>query len=228
MKLTSFGHSCFLVETDAGHLLLFDPFITPNPLASGVDVSAIRADAIFVSHGHADHLADAVALAKQTGALVISNWEISEWFARQGVEKLHPMNHGGARQFGFGRVKMVNAIHSGTLPDGSSGGNPAGFVVEVPEGAFYYAGDTALTLDMKLIAEEFAIKFAVLPIGDNFTMGAADAAKAAGFVGANVVVGVHYDTVPPITIDREAARAVFDAVGCRLLLPAIGESVAFD
>ena len=226
MKLTYFGHSCFLVETADGHRLLFDPFITPNPLAAGVDLSAIRADAIFVSHGHADHLADAVVLAKQTGALLISNFEIFEWFGKQGLEKLHPMNHGGARQFDFGRVKMVSAIHSSTMPDGSPGGNPAGFVVEVTDGAFYYSGDTALTMDMKLIGEEFALQFAVLPIGDNFTMGAADAAKAAGFVGASVVVGVHYDTFPPIVIDKEAARAAFGAAGCRLLLPAIGESVA--
>ena len=225
MKLTYFGQSCFLVETSAGHRLLFDPFISPNPLASKIDISAIRADVILVSHGHVDHLADAVALAKQTGALIISNWEIYDWFGKQGLEKLHPMNHGGARSFEFGRVKMVSAIHSSTLPDGTPGGNPAGFVVEVPEGAFYYAGDTALTLDMKLIAEEFSLRFAVLPIGDNFTMGATDAAKAAGFVGADVVVGVHYDTFPPIVIDKDAAHAAFQSAGCKLLLPAIGGSV---
>ena len=225
MKLTYFGHSCFLVETAAGHRLLFDPFISPNPLAANVDISAICADAIFVSHGHEDHLADATRLAKQTGALLISNWEIFEWFGNQGLENLHPMNHGGSRAFGFGRVKMVSAIHSSTLPDGTPGGNPAGFVVEVPEGSFYYAGDTALTMDMKLIAEEFALQFAVLPIGDNFTMGAADAAKAAGFVGANIVVGVHYDTFPPIVIDKGAAHATFKSAGRKLLLPAIGDSV---
>ena len=225
MNLTYFGHSCFLVETGT-HRLLFDPFITPNPLASSIDVGAIRADAILVSHGHVDHLADVAAISRQTGASLICNWEISEWFSGQGLVNVTGMNHGGATQFPFGRVKMVNAIHSSTLPDGSSGGNPAGFVVDSEEGAFYYAGDTALTFDMKLIPEEFELRFAVLPIGDHFTMGPSDAARAANFVGVNVVVGVHYDTFPPIRIDHDEARKIFEKSGVDLLLPAIGETVA--
>jgi L-ascorbate metabolism protein UlaG (beta-lactamase superfamily) len=135
------------------------------------------------------------------------------------------MNHGGSRALGFGRVKMTSAIHSSTMPDGTSGGNPGGYVVEMPEGAFYYSGDTALTLDMKLIDEEFEIRFAVLPIGDNFTMGAADAARAAGFVGTGTVVGVHYDTFPPIEIVKSEALETFDRAGLTLLLPKIGEAV---
>jgi L-ascorbate metabolism protein UlaG (beta-lactamase superfamily) len=224
MKLTYFGHSCFLVES-GGQSLLFDPFITPNPLASGVDVSKIRADLILLSHGHVDHVADAVALATQTGAPVVANWEVCEWLGRQGLTNLVAMNHGGSKRFGSGRVKMTAAIHSSTMPDGSPGGNPAGYVVELAEGAFYYSGDTALTMDMKLIAEEFAVRFAVLPIGDNFTMGASDAAKAAGFVDAKIVVGVHYDTFPPIKIVKEDAVATFENAGLTLLLPAIGETI---
>ncbi|MEI6278192.1 MAG: metal-dependent hydrolase [Verrucomicrobiae bacterium] len=224
MKLTYFGHSCFLVES-GGHRLLFDPFITPNPMAKDVDISRISADAILLSHGHVDHLADAVALAEQTGATVVCNWEISEWLARQGVSNLAAMNHGGAGRFSFGRVKMTGAIHSSTLPDGTSGGNPGGYVVEFAEGAFYYSGDTALTMDMKLIPEEFSLRFAVLPIGDNFTMGAADAVRAAGFVGTNIVVGVHYNTFPPIEIVKEEAFETFSQAGLALLLPAIGETV---
>lgn len=208
-----------------GKRLLFDPFITPNPLAAAVDISTIQADAILISHGHADHVADAVMLAKQTKAQVICNWEISEWLGQQGLEKVHPMNHGGARRFDFGRVKMVNAIHSSTLPDGTPGGNPAGFVVEMEGGAFYYAGDTALTMDMKLIAEEFSLRFAVMPIGDNFTMGAKDAAKAAAFVEVKTVIGVHYDTFPLIIINKDEARAEFERAGCVLLLPPIGGTV---
>ena len=224
MKFTSFGHSCFLVES-RGQNLLFDPFITPNPLAKDVDISKIRADLILLSHGHFDHLADVVALANQTGAPVVCNWEISEWLGRQGLSNLAPMNHGGSKRFGFGRVKMTGAIHSSTMPDGSAGGNPGGYVVELADGAFYYSGDTALTADMKLVAEEFAVRFAVLPIGDNFTMDASDAARAAGFVGTSTVIGVHYDTFPPIQIDKDAALKTFADAGLALLLPAIGETI---
>ncbi len=224
MRLTYFGHSCFLVELGS-HRLLFDPFIRPNPLAAGVDFSAIRADAILLSHGHEDHVADAVDLARQTGAVVIANWEVVQWLGGQGLENLHPMNHGGSREFPFGKVKMVNAIHSSTLPGGAPGGNPAGFVVKSGAHSFYYAGDTALTMDMKLIAEEFSLQFAVLPIGDNFTMGASDAVRAAGFCGAPIVVGVHYNTFPPIEISTEAAKAEFQRAGIPLFLPAIGETI---
>ena len=224
MKLTSFGHSCFSVET-AGKTLLFDPFIKPNSLASSVDFAAIRADYILISHGHFDHIADAVELAHQTGATVISNFEIVTWLGNQGVKKSHPMNHGGAFSFDFGRVKYVSAIHSSVLPDGSYGGNPGGFVVDTADGAFYFAGDTALTLDMKLIGEEFSLKFAVLPIGDNFTMGPKDATRAAGFLNCRTVVGVHYDTFPPIKIDHTAAQATFAAAGLTLHLPPAGSSL---
>lgn len=170
MKLTNYGHSCFAVET-AGKTLVFDPYITPNPLAASVAFDQIVADAMLISHGHDDHIADAISLAKQTGATVVSNFEIITWLSKQGLEKTHPMNLGGSWTFDFGQVKYVTAQHSSQLPDGSNGGNPGGFVVSNAEGSFYFAGDTALTLDMTLIAEEFDLKFAVLPIGDNFTMG---------------------------------------------------------
>jgi L-ascorbate metabolism protein UlaG (beta-lactamase superfamily) len=224
MKLTYFGHSCFLVEI-AGMRLLFDPFITPNPLAAGVDTASIEADTILISHGHADHVADAVALAGQTGATVLANWEIAEWLGKQGVSDVKPMNHGGSAALSGGRAKMVHAIHSSSLPDGTFGGNPAGFVIETSSGSFYYAGDTALTLDMKLVGEEFDLDFAVLPIGDTFTMGADDAVKAAKLCGAKTVVGVHYNTFPPIQIDTDAAKAVFEGHEVLLLLPEIGGTI---
>jgi len=224
MRYTYFGHSCFLVET-SGCRLLFDPFITPNPLAASIDVKSIEADVILISHGHFDHVADAVALANQTGAQVIANWEIADWLGKQGVKNTLPMNHGGSVKIPCGHAKMVNAVHSSSLPDGSNGGNPAGFVVESAEGAFYYAGDTALTQDMKQIAEEFDLRFAILPIGDTFTMGAADAAKAAKLCGASMTIGVHFNTFPPIEINREAAMETFQKSHQRLLLPAIGETL---
>jgi L-ascorbate metabolism protein UlaG (beta-lactamase superfamily) len=224
MRYTYFGHSCFLVET-GGCRLLFDPFITPNPLAAAIDITSIEADVILISHGHFDHVADAVALANQTSAKVIANWEIADWLGKQGVKNTVSMNHGGKVKIPCGHAKMVNAIHSSSLPDGSYGGNPAGFVVESAEGAFYYAGDTALTQDMKQIAEEFDLRFAILPIGDTFTMGATDAAKAAKLCGAAMTIGVHFNTFPPIEINRSSAIETFQNSHQRLLLPAVGETI---
>lgn len=224
MKLTYFGHSCFQIEY-AGKNLLFDPFITPNELAKNVSLSSITADYILISHGHYDHIFDAVALAKQTGAKVVANFEVTEWLRKQGIEDVHPMNPGGAWSFDFGRVKFVNAIHSSSFPDGSYAGNAGGFVISGPEGDFYYAGDTGLTIDMQLIAESYALKFAVLPIGDNVTMGYPDAIRAAQLLQCDRVVGVHYDTFPFIRIDKHAAYGSFIAAGKSLLLPAIGETI---
>ncbi|MBI5385700.1 MAG: metal-dependent hydrolase [Verrucomicrobia bacterium] len=224
MKLTYYGHACFSVKV-AGKDLLFDPFIRHNPLASAIDVDSIPADYILVSHGHADHLSEAVEIAKRTGATVISNYEVCEWLGKQGAPKLHHLNHGGSARLDFGRVKYVWAVHSSSLPDGSNGGNPGGFVVETGEGNFYYSGDTALTGDMKLIGETTPLRFAVFPIGDTFTMGVDDAVKAADFVRVNKVVGVHYDTFPPIAINKGEAAQKFKAAGKELVLVKIGGSV---
>jgi len=226
MKATYYGQSCFSVEINR-RTLLFDPFITPNPLAKAIDVNKLAADYILLSHGHGDHIADAASIAKRTGATIISNFEIVTWFGKQGLQKSHPLNLGGSFAFDFGRVKMVSALHSSTMPDGAPGGNPGGFVIETPEGNFYYSGDTALTMDMKLIAESTRLKFAALCIGDNFTMGADDALKAAEFIRCNEILGVHYDTFPPIKIDHAAAQEKFKSAGKRLHLLAIGESHDF-
>ncbi len=227
MKFSYYGHSCFSMEF-GGAQLLFDPFISPNPLASAISLKQIKADYILISHAHEDHTADALSLLKQTGALLISNYEIVTWFQKQGIKKVHGMNIGGSFEFPFGRVKMVGAIHSSSFADGSYGGNPAGFVVDDGRKAFYYAGDSALTLDMRLIADQHELDVAILPIGDNFTMGPDDAALAATYCGAGHVVGVHYDTFPHIVIDQKSAREAFEVMDIELLLPAIGESITFD
>lgn len=226
MKVTYYGHSCFSVDV-GGINLLFDPFITGNPAAKNIDINAIKADYILVSHGHQDHVLDVEAIAKNTGAKVISNYEITTWFEGKGVTNTHGMNLGGAFIFDFGKVKYVNAVHSSSMPDGSYGGNPGGFVI-TPKGSrtsFYYSGDTALTYDMKLIGETEEIEFALLPIGDNFTMGARDAVRCAEMVGTHTIVGLHYDTFPPIKIDINKTRQLFDETGKSLLLPAIGETI---
>ena len=226
MKVTYYGHACFAAHV-ANRTLLFDPFITGNELAKAIDVKKVAADYILVSHGHADHLADAADIAKRTVATVISNYEVTVWFGQQGVSKTHPLNHGGGWQFDFGRVKFVNAIHSSSLPDGTYGGNPGGFVVESKEGNFYHCGDTALTLDMKLIGESTRLAFAALCIGDNFTMGIDDAIRAADFVRCDEILGLHYNTFPPIRIDAQAAIAKFKAARKNLHLLRIGESHDF-
>ena len=226
MKVTYYGHACFAVEA-SNRNLLFDHFITGNDLAKGIDHAKIPADYILVSHGHDDHLGDAVAIAKRTGATVISNFEITEWLQKQGVKKVHPLNHGGGYRFDFGRVKLVNAIHSSSFPDGSYAGNPGGFVVETMQGDFYYSGDTALTMDMKLIGDSNKLKFAALCIGDNFTMGVEDAINAANFVRCDHILGLHYNTFPPIKIDTDAAIRKFNEAHKRLHLLHAGESREF-
>ena len=169
MTLTYYGHSCFGLEHN-GTNILFDPFISPNEMAKNVDVNSINPDYILVSHGHFDHVADLVKIAKQSGSKVICNYEIYVWLGKQGVENAHPMNHGGAVQLPFGKVKFVNAVHSSGLDDGTYLGNPGGFVLDLGDSCVYYAGDTALTMDMQLIARQFNVDWALLPIGDNFTM----------------------------------------------------------
>jgi L-ascorbate metabolism protein UlaG (beta-lactamase superfamily) len=224
MQVTFYGHACFAV-TVAGKTILFDPFITYNELASAIDVNSLNPDYIFLSHGHADHVADCISIATRTGCKVVANWEIHEWLNKNGVTNTHPMNTGGKWSFDFGTVKCTVAQHSSSLPDGSYGGNPMGFLFSTAEGNFYYSGDTALTLDMQLIPLWAKLDFSVLPIGDNFTMDVADAIRAADFVQCGKVIGVHYDTFGFIKIDQAQAIADFAAAGKTLLLPAIGETV---
>jgi L-ascorbate metabolism protein UlaG (beta-lactamase superfamily) len=239
MKLTFCGHSAFLLET-GGKKLLFDPFLSGNPLvkkaldAGGgpeklphLSPDTIEADYLLLSHGHGDHVGDAEPIARRTGAMVLSNFEVVTWLENKGISKYHPFNHGGKARFDFGTVKYVNAIHSSGLPDGAQGGNPGGFVVWNDEGCFYFAGDTALTMDMKLIPLTCPkLDFAILPIGDNFTMGHEEALIASDFVECARVVGCHYDTFGYIVIDQAAAKKAFADKGKELILLKIGETIS--
>lgn len=226
MKISYLGHATIFTEIN-GSKILFDPFITPNELASHIDINALEVDYIFVSHGHEDHVADVKAIAQRTGAKIVSNFEIVTWLEGQGCSNVHPMNIGGNWQFDFGNVKYVNAIHSSTLPDGSGGGNPGGFVFETSEGNFYYAGDTALTMDMKLIPMQTKLDFAILPIGDNFTMGVTDAIVAAGFVEVDKVLAMHFDTFGFIKIDHQKAKVKFKEANLELRILEVGGETTF-
>lgn len=227
MDITFYGHACFGLVAPNGDKLLFDTFISGNELAKDINIDEIDADYILISHGHEDHVLDAESIARRTGAKIISSYEIVMWYANtKGYENGHPMNIGGAFDFDFGRVHYVAAVHSSTLPDGANGGPAGGFVIELKDGqTFYYSGDTALTYDMKLLAEKFDLDFAMLCIGDNFTMGIEDGVRAAQFVDTKKVIGMHFDTFGWIEIDHGAARNAFTAQNIELILPEIGETL---
>lgn len=194
------GHSCLLFES-GGKNVLIDPFLTGNPKAA-MKAGEVPADYILVSHGHGDHVGDAVEIAERTGATVIANYEIATWLQeKMGLRNVHGMQHGGAHAFPFGRVKLTLAFHGSALPDGSNGGNPCGFLITFSDGKKVYdAADTGLFGDMKLIGEE-GIELAILPIGDNYTMGPDDAIRAVKFLTPKWVVPIHYDTFPLIAQD---------------------------
>jgi L-ascorbate metabolism protein UlaG (beta-lactamase superfamily) len=197
-RITWLGHATFQIET-AGRSILIDPFLTGNPAAS-TKADKVRADAIILSHGHGDHVGDAVAIARRTGAVIIATYEITEWAARQGVKQTHGMNTGGAHQFDFGTVKLTPALHSSSFPDGSYAGNPCGILLKLADGVIYDAGDTALFSDMQLIGRA-GIDLAIVPIGDNYTMGLDDAIEAVKFIAPRRVIPAHYNTWPVIAQD---------------------------
>jgi L-ascorbate metabolism protein UlaG (beta-lactamase superfamily) len=198
------GHACLLLESD-GRRILIDPFLTGNP-AAAMTADQVPADFILVSHGHGDHVGDAVAISQRTGATVICNYEISEWLGKQNV-KAHGMQHGGGFNFPFGRVKMTLAFHGSALPDGSNGGNPAGFLIKFNDGvSIYDAADTGLFGDMRLIGEE-GVDLAILPIGDNYTMGPEDAVRAVKLIQPRHVFPIHYNTWPLLNQDAAAWAA---------------------
>ena len=192
MKITFYGHASLGIEVNDVNILV-DPFISPNPKASHIDINTLKADYILLTHAHQDHIADVETIAKRTNAVIVSNAEIASFYQNKGFEA-HPMNHGGYWDFEFGTLKYVLAVHSSSFPNGTYGGQPGGFVIEGEHKNIYIAGDTALTFDMKLIPIRTSLDLAILPIGDNFTMGIDDAIIASDFLKCDKILGYHYDT----------------------------------
>ncbi len=203
IRFTYFGHSAFQLEIEK-HILLFDPFFTGNPLAT-VKATDVSPHYIFLSHAHSDHLGDTIAISQRCNATVVGVWEIYDYVTKKGIQNAHPMNTGGAWNFPFGKVKMTPALHSSAFPDGTYGGNPVGFLIFAEGKTIYFAGDTALTYDMKIIGEQYgSVDVAILPIGDNFTMGIDDAVLCAQWIKAKKVIPVHYNTFGFIKADANS------------------------
>lgn len=224
MKITFLGHASLLIETDASTLLV-DPFISGNEKASAkINLQDLKPDYILLTHAHQDHTLDVEAVAGQSQATIVSNYEIVSYYQGKGFQG-HPMNHGGQWKFDFGTLKYVNAIHTSSFADGTYGGQPGGFILDTGEKTIYIAGDTALCMDMKLIPLNHSLDLAILPIGDNFTMGISDAVTAAEFIDCQTILGYHYDTFGFIEIDHNEARQAFKKAGRTLHLLEIGASL---
>ena len=219
------GHSCFLISI-GGSKVIIDPFIRANPLTKDlIDVDELSVDFILLTHGHGDHVADAEELSLRNGAPIIANFEVAAWFENKGCST-YGMNHGGVFDFGFGEVRMVAAVHGSNMPDGSYGGNPAGFLLTQGADVLYFAGDTALTKEMELIPEYFGTPgIAILPVGGFFTMDYKDSLHAAKMLKCDRIIGCHFNTFPPITIDKELALKHYSDQGKTLILPEINQII---
>ena len=223
MKVTFLGHASLQLEIN-NIFIIVDPFISANEKAKHININSLKADYILLTHAHQDHILDAETIAKNTHATIVSNFEIITHYEKLGL-KGHPMNHGGSWQFDFGRLTMTNAIHSSSFPDGSYGGNPAGFILETNDGNVYIAGDTALNMDMKLIPLQCKLDLAILPVGDNFTMGIDSAIIASDFVECNKILAYHFDTFGYIEIDHQKAKEKFKLRNKELTILEIGKSL---
>lgn len=216
MKITWYGHSCVLVESGATALLI-DPFLTGNGMAS-ISQEEINPDYILLTHGHDDHVGDTISIAQRCGATVVANFEICNWLMKRGVAKTHPQHIGGGFDYPWGRLQLTMALHGSAMPDGSYGGNPCGLLLSLEGKTIYHAGDTGLFSDMKLIGEA-GIDLAILPIGDNFTMGPADALRAVQFIQPKQVFPIHFSTFPLIEQDPKAwAAKVEQATDSRVVV----------
>ncbi|WP_272148835.1 metal-dependent hydrolase [Tenacibaculum aiptasiae] len=224
MNITFYGHACFGIEINGTHVLV-DPFITGNPLASEIKVEDIKADYILLTHAHQDHILDVEVIAERTGATIVSNYEIVMHYGAKNLEG-HPVNHGGTFKTEAFLAKYVNAVHTSSFPDGTYGGQPGGFVISAGDKSLYIAGDTAVTMDMKLIPMTTKLSASILPIGDNFTMGVEDAIIASNFVECDKVIGCHFNTFPPIEINVEEAKEAFAKANKELTIIEIGKTIS--
>jgi L-ascorbate metabolism protein UlaG (beta-lactamase superfamily) len=223
VKITWYGHAALGLSIGK-YKILVDPYFTENPAAS-TTAQDVTADYILITHGHSDHVGDAVAIAKRTGAMVISNFEIAAWMEKQGVQKTHGQHIGGGHEHPFGYLKLTLALHGSVLPDGSNGGNPAGFLLTIKDGMkIYMAGDTGLFGDMKLIGQE-GIDLAIIPIGDNYTMGPDDAYKAVEMIMPKHVIPIHYNTWELIAQDAEKWSKQVGKLGVKVHVLKPGESL---
>ncbi len=225
MEIQYLGHSCFQIMLNELKVII-DPHIKANPLAKAIDFDELTPDIILVTHGHEDHMSDAIELATKKEATVISNFEIATWFSNKGVKNTHPMNLGGSWDISNIKLTYVNAVHSSSLPDGSYGGSAGGFIIETEGKTIYHAGDTALSIDMKVLSEKFNINLAMLPIGDNLTMGMEDAVKASEFIGCNNILGMHFDTFEIIKINHNTVKQYFKNNNKNFTIPEVGEVIS--
>jgi L-ascorbate metabolism protein UlaG (beta-lactamase superfamily) len=224
-RLTYLGHSAFIVEGSGGRIII-DPFLSGNPLAAAQPHS-IRVDHILLSHGHGDHLGDALQIARENQATIVAPNELAIYCSNHGASKVHAMHIGGAHNFPFGRVKLTIAHHGSMAPDGAYTGNPCGFLVTMDGRTLYHSGDTGLFLDMQLIGDMSFIDLALLPIGDNFTMGIDDAVKAAEMLHPALVVPMHYKTFEVIQADPEEFVRKARAKGLKARVLPIGETLEY-
>lgn len=223
MKIQFLGHASFLISTE-NHKILVDPFISANPQAENIDISQLNPDYILLTHAHQDHVLDVETIAQQSGATLISNFEITSYYAPKGIEG-HGMNTGGSYTFPFGTVTSTLAHHSSSFADGTYGGNPNGYLINTGKQQIYISGDTSVFYDMRLLPELYGkIDLAIFPIGGNFTMGAKEAALAAEFVDTDRIIGCHYDTFPPIQINKDKARSWFEHYKKELILLEVEET----
>ena len=222
IDITFLGHSGWMMKKDS-FTILIDPFLEGNPVAVHKP-SDVKADYILITHAHGDHLGDAIPVAERTGAVIISNFEITQYCEKLGA-KVHGMHIGGAHQFPFGKVKLTPAWHGSSFPDGAYGGTPAGFLILIDGKTIYHSGDTGVFMDMQLIGEMHPIDLALLPIGDNFTMGIDDAVKAVSLLRPKTVVPMHYNTFDAITADPKIFFGKVNQVGVKAQILKPGDQI---